>query len=132
MSYDLRLCDPNSGATLELEQPHSYRGGTYAAGGAIECWLSVTCNYVHIFRRVLGDDGIKALYGLTGGESIPVLEQAISHLHGGPDENYWRATDGNARRALEDLLALARLRPEGVWAGEEMDPTEVRPEVVNP
>lgn len=128
MGYDIRLCDPDSGATLNLEQPHTYRGGTYADGGTTECWLSVTYNYFEIFRRVLGEDGIEVLYGLTGGESIPVLEQALSQLHGKPDENYWRATDGNARAALEDLLALARLRPEGIWAGEGMDPTELQEE----
>jgi hypothetical protein len=121
MGYDLRLCDPTSGATLEVEQPHPYRGGTYADGGTTECWLSVTYNYVAIFRRVLGDHGIEVLYGLSGGDSIPLLEQAISQLQGEPDENYWRATDGNARRALEDLLALARLRPGGVWAAEGME-----------
>lgn len=121
MGYDLRLCDPNSGATLELEHPHPYRGGTYASNGTTEYWLSVTYNYYGIFRRVLGDEGIEALYGLTGGESIPLLEQAISQLQGEPDENYWRATDGNARRALEDLLALARLRPSGIWTGKGME-----------
>lgn len=121
MGYDLRLCDANSGVTLEVDQPHSYCGGTYAIGGTTECWLSVTYNYYGIFRRVLGNDGIEALYGLTGGESIPLLEQAISQLQGEPDKNYWRATDGNARRALEDLLGLAHLRPEGVWTGGGME-----------
>lgn len=123
MGYDLRL-DRQSGATLELEHPHLCRGGTYARDGTTECWLSVTYNYYGIFRRFLGEDGIEALYGLTGGESIPFLERAISQLHGDPDENYWRATDGNARAALEDLLALARLRPEGIWSGgpEETTP----------
>jgi hypothetical protein len=29
--------------------------------------------------------------------------------------DYWKATEGNAKRALCQLVALAQLRPDGVW-----------------
>ena len=34
------------------------------------------------------------------------------------DEDYWKATEGNAKRALHGLLAFAQMRPDGVWKGD--------------
>ena len=31
------------------------------------------------------------------------------------DEDYWKATEGNAKSALCGLLAFAQMRPDGVW-----------------
>lgn len=36
----------------------------------------------------------------------------------GPCDDYWEATAGNALRPLYQLLAMARLRPDGVWDGD--------------
>ena len=55
---------------------------------------------------------------MTGAESVPVLEGAISKLGDDTDEDYWKPTEGNVKQALEQLLALARMRPDGVWAGD--------------
>lgn len=45
-----------------------------------------------------------------------VLELDDQHdMRGG---NYWDATEGNAKRALLQLVALAKLRPDGVWDGD--------------
>lgn len=30
----------------------------------------------------------------------------------------WEPTEGNAKRALLQLLAMARMRPDGVWNGD--------------
>ena len=51
----------------------------------------------------------------TGAESIPLLEKAIANLGDDVHPDYWEPTEGNAKRALFKLLALARLRPDGVW-----------------
>lgn len=40
---------------------------------------------------------------------------AIAELHDDVDPDYWKATEGNAKRALLQLLAMARMRPDGVW-----------------
>lgn len=32
--------------------------------------------------------------------------------------DYWEPTEGNAKRALLQLLAMARMRPDGVWNGD--------------
>ncbi len=118
MSYDLYLSRSETGETIELAEKHQLRGGTYAVGGTTEAHLNVTWNYGRHFARVLGVSGIRTIYGLAGAESIPVLEKAIGELGDDATDNYWDATEGNAARALRDLVALAKLAPEDVWAGD--------------
>ena len=136
MSYDISLTDPVTGETLQLDVPHHMRGGTYAVGGTTEAHLNVTWNYAKHYYRVFtpaplrpGVDphhaneggtvgGIRAIYGLTGAESIPVLKSAIDQLGDDVHPDYWDPTEGNAKRALTQLLALAQMRPDGVWNGD--------------
>lgn len=119
MSYDIYLTDPITGGTLTLDQPHQLKGGTYAMGGTSEAWLNVTWNYGKHFRRVMGDEGIRAIYGKTGADSLPLLDGAIAQLGDDVDDNdYWNPTEGNAKRALMQLRALASMRPDGVWKGD--------------
>lgn len=120
MSYDIKLRDPITKEVMELDEPHFMQGGTYALGGTTELWLNVTYNYAKIYYRddVFGKDGIRTIYSMTGAESIPVLEKAISALSDETDEDYWKATEGNAKRPLCQLLAMAKMRPDGVWDGD--------------
>lgn len=138
MSYDISLCDPVTGDVLELETAHHMRGGTYAVGGTTDASLNVTYNYAVHYRRLFqgrtvtdpdvakrnGCDvghtlnGIRSIYGLTGAESIPVLQAVIAKLGDDVADDYWEATEGNAKRALSQLLALAHMRPDGVWSGD--------------
>ena len=120
MSYDIRLCDPVTGDVINLDLPHLMRVGTYAMAGTTELWLNVTYNYSkHYYRSdVFGEKGIRSIYGLTGAESIPVLERAISALGDDVASDYWLPTEGNAKRPLTQLLAMAQLRLDGVWKGD--------------
>lgn len=118
MSYDVYLEDPVTRETIELDHIHDMRGGTYRQGGSREAWLNITYNYGKYYYDVFGEKGIRTIYGMTGAESIPVLEQAISKLGDDVSEDYWEATEGNAKRPLYQLLALARIRPDGVWEGD--------------
>lgn len=114
MGWDAMLTDPVTGTTLELEEPHQMRGGTYCVGGTRRAKLSVTYNYGKHYARVMRG-GLDALDGMSGAESISILTAAIEALGRDVDKNYWVASEGNARLALEQLRALARLRPDGVW-----------------
>lgn len=120
MSYDISLKDPVTKGTIEVKDAHFMQGGTYALGGTHELWLNVTYNYGKIFRRpeVLGEEGIRTIYGMTGAESIPVLQKAIANLGDDTDPDYWKPTDGNAKRPLCQLLAMAQMRPDGIWDGD--------------
>jgi hypothetical protein len=115
MSYDIDLCDPVSGETIELDEPHHMRGGTYAIGGTTDLHLNVTYNYGEHFRRLLGPSGIRTIYGLTGAQSIPLLREAASLLGDDVNDDYWKPTEGNAKRALLQLAAIAHMRPDGIW-----------------
>lgn len=118
MSYDIYLNDPVDGSTIVFDSPHQMRGGTYAMGGTSEAWLNVTYNYGKHYYRVFGEGGIRTIYGMTGAESIPVLKSAIDALGDDVSTDYWEATEGNAKRALCQLLAFAQMRPDGVWDGD--------------
>lgn len=118
MSYDIELRDPITQEVLQLDAPHHMRGGTYAVGGTTEASLNVTYNYAKHFYAVLGEQGIRRIYGMTGAESLPVLREAMARLQDDVDDDYWKSTEGNAKRALTQLCALAHMRPDGVWAGD--------------
>lgn len=118
MSYDISLTEPIGGATIQFDSPHEMRGGTYALGGSREAWLNVTWNYAPHFYRLMGEQGIRSIYGKTGAESLPILKAAADQLGGDVDPDYWAPTEGNAKRALLQLVAMAELRPDGVWAGD--------------
>lgn len=118
MSYDISLVDPVTRETLLVESPHHIRGGTYAIGGTTEAWLNITYNYGRFYRTVFGEKGIRTIYGMTGAESIPVIKAAMDKLGDDVDPNYWEPTEGNAKRALAGLLALAQMRPDGIWDGD--------------
>nr|DAE13757.1 MAG TPA: hypothetical protein [Siphoviridae sp. ctQqU1] len=48
----------------------------------------------------------------SAGKAISALGDDVD------DSDYWRATEGNAKRALCGLLAFAKMRPDGVWDGD--------------
>lgn len=50
MSYDIHLNDPVTKQTIELENPHFMRGGTYAIDGTKELSLNITYNYACVMR----------------------------------------------------------------------------------
>lgn len=140
MSYDIYLKDPVTGDPLELEAAHHMRGGTYAMSGTTEAWLNITYNYADwyyrpgVFARTRkASKGIRTIYGMTGAESIPVLRKAIRKLESMTEDisveerreyeeqgvtGYWMPTRENAIRPLYQLLALAQMRPDGVWDGD--------------
>ena len=118
MSYDIRLVDAETKEGVMLDNSHLLKGGTYALGGTREAWLNVTYNYSSIFYKILGEKGIRSIYGLTGKDSIMILSKAISELKDDVSDNYWEATEGNVRKALSDLLQLAIMKPDAIWDGD--------------
>lgn len=135
MSYDISLVDPVTRETLTMDATHQMRGGTYAIEGTDEMWVNITYNYARWYYKdyAFGEKGIRSIYGLSGAESIPVLKKAIAGLESTDEElpeeemqkyieqgvtGYWVATRENAIRPLYQLLAMAQMRPDGVWEGD--------------
>ena len=122
MSWNFDLCDPVTKKVLETEEKHQIKGGTYYVGGTTEMTLNVTYNYSDIIEKKMKEVGIENkpsyayyLNGKTGAETIEPLKKIIASLKDDVDEDYWKATEGNAKRALCGLLAFAQMRPDGVW-----------------
>ena len=118
MSYDIYLNDPITKETICFDESHQFAGGTYELGGTREAWLNITYNYSKHYYRVFGEKGIRTLYGLTGKKAIPLLKDAINKLKADVSNDYWEATEGNARKALEGLLVFASLRSDGIFDGD--------------
>lgn len=118
MSYDIFLREPVTNEVIEFDNVHDIKGGTYCIGGTKKAWLNITYNYAEHYRTTISNKGIRTIYGMTGAESIPVLKKAIKQLGNIVSKNYWEATEGNAKKALYELLAFAQLRPDGIWDGD--------------
>jgi len=118
MSYDIELMHPITREPLELEIPHHMKGGTYPIGGNPFASLNITYNYAKHYYHVFGVNGIRTIYGVSGADSIPILEAAIAQLGDDIGDSYWEDTEGNAKAALVQLLALAKMRPDGIWSGD--------------
>ena len=117
MGYDLYLMDPKRQERARTDKPHNISGGTYQVGGTTELWIHITYNYAKHFQNTLGKRGIRTIYGMTGEESIPVLQAATDKLKDDVHEDYWKPTEGNAKKALLDCIELAKLARHGVWDG---------------
>ena len=115
MSYDIYI----EGGELNGDAPQ-VRGGTYALGGHNDGrWLNVTYNYApHFYAHVCKRQGIRWLYGKRGEETVDRLTKAIDALGEDVSDDYWEATEGNARAALIALRDMAQAYPEGVWEGD--------------
>lgn len=126
MSYDINLLDPISKEIIEINDAHFLRGGIYKMGGSKELTLNITYNYSEILHRVIQPEntpseyktGIRSLYGMTALEAIPILETAISSFKNDVDEDYWKATEGNVKRALNNLLTMCKMRPDAIIDGD--------------
>lgn len=119
MSYDVSLVDPISKRVIEIGSKHFMFGGNECIGGTKELSLNITYNYGDILRHKFGNNGIRTIYGKTGQESIPIIETVMKQLSNDVDgDDYWHATEGNVKRALNQLLTMARMRPDGIWDGD--------------
>lgn len=126
MSYDIELLDPITKKVIEINDPHFLRGGTYKLGGSTELTLNITYNYSKFLHQVLQPkttpsefkSGIRSLYGMTALEATPILETAISTLKDDVDEDYWKPTEGNTKKALNNLLTMCKMRPDAIINGD--------------
>lgn len=138
MGWDVTLCEPGTKEAILFDHPHEMRGSTYAVGGTREAWLAITYNYSQWYRKkgVFPDTddedraGLNFIGGMSGSEAIPVLENAIRALESMDEDltdkeieeiksrgctGYWMPSRKNAIKPLYQLLAMARMRPDGVF-----------------
>ena len=112
MSWDINLLDPITMKELTSDVKHELKGGTYCVGGTDELWLNITYNYGEVYCK--HDFCIDDLDGKDAADCIPILDRVISELKDDVSDDYWEPTEGNAKRALIDLRALCKIRPDGI------------------
>lgn len=113
MSYNITFQHNGKNCTLPFPPPH---GGTYNLDDSIhEAWLNITYNYTSIFTKhgltiekpIKKERGIRILEGKTASECVKILTSVIPKLGNDTDPDYWKATEGNAKRSLVNLLMIA-------------------------
>ena len=62
-------------------------------------------------------DDHEALTKVLHGECVKKQDYTYN-VSEGPNADYWEATAGNAISPLHKLIAMAQIRPDGVWEGD--------------
>lgn len=115
MSWDVSLTKNKKLVKVE----HFTAGGTYPIGGTDEAELNITYNYSELYYRYLDkENGLQWLHQRKAEDCIEKLEKAVKELGTEQDEDYWKATNGNAGYALNILLKWARKHPEAKFEVE--------------
>lgn len=122
MSYDIYAKHKN-GEDLVLPKKHNIKGGTYVYSGTDEAHLNITYNYSPFFYKHLHhDQGLRYIYGKSVRETLGLLRSVILTLDDDVTEDYWEATEGNAKCALLGLYTIGELAldvdPDAVWDGD--------------
>ena len=113
MSYDITFHQENKVCKLPFPPPHV---GTYCLSDDFyEAWLNITYNYTDIFTKhglaieksEKKERGIRILEGKTASECVKILTSVIPKLGNNTDPDYWKATEGNAKQSLINLLMIA-------------------------
>ena len=112
MSYDIEFRKGDEVCTLPFPPPH---GGTYCASEDYrQAWLNITYNYASVYIKYgLSIDkyntpkGTRVLEGKTASECVKILISVIPKIGNETDPDYWKPTEGNAKRALVNLLSIA-------------------------
>ena len=110
MSYWVRLCDVEDRV---VEVTSHQDGGNYVIGGTTSAELNVTYNYAKVWRDY--EWSLRDLDGRRAGDCLPELRLLVKNLGTEPDDDYWKATPGNAGRALARLLEWGELYPDAVF-----------------
>jgi hypothetical protein len=112
MSYNITFHQENKVCKLPFPPPH---GGTYCLNDDFcEAWLNITYNYSGIFTKhglsiiklEKKERSIRILEGKTASECVKILTSVIPKLGNDTDPDYWKATEGNAKRSLINLLMI--------------------------
>lgn len=118
MSYWIYANDEN-GETIEIER-HNIKGGTYADGGTSEAELNLTYNYCKFYYDLIDKDkGIKWINDKLIKDTLDKLREAANKLKDNETNDYWESTEGNAKRALLNLIeigtAAIKVDANAIW-----------------
>ena len=84
----------------------------YKKGGE---WIN-TIRKKTVFKDINGND--VDILKMHFCEDDITKEEISYEISEGPNTNYWEATAANAMKPLFQLIAMAELRPDGIWDGD--------------
>ena len=116
MSYNVSL---NHDVGIEQVPRHNegsmQQYGLDGREGTVSAEISVTFNYNPIYQQVTGKSLKEMLNGLPAWVTVRVLTKVVTACGTLKDDDYWKATPGNAGAIAALLLDWARLHPEAMW-----------------
>ena len=113
MGYSVELLN-QEGVAVEVSSHHE--GSNIILGeGNLEADITVTYNYSKHFGSVLIDGGLSYLDGKRAGDVIDDLQAGVTLLGTEQDNDYWKATPGNAGHILSTLLTWAKSYPNATF-----------------
>ena len=83
--------------------------------GTMPAEISVTGNYDPIYQQVTGKSLKEILGAKPAWVTVPVLNKVVTACGTLKDDDYLKATPGNAGAIAALLLDWARLHPEAMW-----------------
>ena len=119
MSYDISLVDEN-GDVMKCDFNHKLSGGTIRCDENLnqlpirDAEINITYNYCQQYNNLWEGGSLFDFEGKQGKDLITRLQQYVWQLGTQTDADYWKATPGNAGKALDDLLYLCRKCPDGI------------------
>ena len=116
MGYDVCLVNKEGPVLVPRHNEGSYRQcGKNGSEGTMAAEISVTGNYDPIYQQVTGKSLRKMLDGLLAWVTVHSLTKAVTACGTLKDDDYWKATPGNAGAIAALLLDWARLHPNAIW-----------------
>ena len=86
--------------------------------------FNVTFNVSPMFYAALPDDGIRTIYGKTGAEALPILQEIRAYFEDNKNylaslepSNGWGTFD-NTYRCLCKMVRVSMNNPDEIWQGD--------------
>ncbi len=80
-------------------------------------WIITERTKIRYLDAVTGEE-IDLFKDIIDGKRDYRKEEYTVQISEAPNDNYWEATAGNAIKPLHYLVAMAQLRPDGIWDGD--------------
>jgi hypothetical protein len=95
--------------------------GIHEKGSEVDTEAIVLANTTaqHFYPTIDAMNGIRAVYGLTGKQTMPLFETALNQLNAVDNSpKVFDPTLENAKEALRHLIKIAKHNPRCIWGGD--------------
>lgn len=86
--------------------------------------FNITWNVAPMFYAAIPDEGIRTIYGKTGAEALPILQEIRAYFEGNKDyltslepSNGW-GTFNTTYRCLCKMVRISMNNPDEIWQGD--------------